>query len=110
MVRHQLGMHHFHKRIRKKKKSAKLSKKVKLLDNLIYVVAFAGPIMTLPQVLKIWVEKEIVGVSLLSWAAFFIFSIIWVVYAMVHKDKPLLISSGLWIIVDMLIVVGLFIN
>ena len=76
------------------------------LDKMIYVVGVSGPIMTFPQLLKIWVEKNAQGVSLFSWAWYLGIAFIWLTYAIVHKEKPLIITYILWIIIEIFIVIG----
>jgi uncharacterized protein with PQ loop repeat len=96
------GLHHFHKRKRRRE----LDKWKQLMDRLIYGVVFGAPLLTIPQVTKIWIEKNAASVSVISWSAYLIAAIFWLVYALVHKEKPLIISSIIWIFLDLLIVVG----
>ena len=77
------------------------------LDRLIYVVAFVGPVMTIPQVLKIWVERTAAGVSLLAWSTYAVTSVVWLLYGLAHKEKPILYSSIFWILLSVLIVLGI---
>ncbi len=65
--------------------------------------------MTLPQVWNIWIDHNAAGVSTVSWASYFVFAFIWLVYGIAHKDKPIIVSNTLWIILDIMIVVGTFI-
>ncbi len=81
----------------------------KEIDHIIYVVAFIGPIMTIPQIFKVWVEQNPSGVSLLTWSTYTITAFFWGVYGVVHKDKPLMLSSLLWILFDALIVIGILV-
>lgn len=107
------GAHHFHKRKRipqKSKDYLHLNKWKKLIDNLIYIVVFVGPVMTIPQVTKIWIEKNASGVSVISWLTYFVTAIFWLIYAIIHKEKPLILSSCIWVFLDLLIVVGIFIH
>jgi uncharacterized protein with PQ loop repeat len=102
-------LHHFHKRERVNVKCEPHShpkKWKKVMDKLIYVVAFIGPIMTLPQIIKIWGEKNAAGVSVASWATFSVLSIFWIIYGIMHEEKPIIISSTLWFILDACVVLG----
>lgn len=96
-------LHHLHKRKRIQVKDEPWKR---ILDKLIYMVAFTGPIMTLPQIIKIWGEKSAAGVSVASWTTFSVLSVFWLIYGVVHKEKPIIISSTLWFILDTFIVVG----
>ena len=79
------------------------------LDKLIYIVGFLGPILTIPQAYSIYSLKDASGVSLISWVWYLIAAIIWLVYAIVHKEKPLIFTNILWILTDIIIVVGILI-
>ncbi|MBS3084650.1 hypothetical protein J4411_01935 [Candidatus Pacearchaeota archaeon] len=103
------GLQHFHIRKRinlKREKFPNPDKKIRVLDKIIYIVSIIGPIMMLPQVLKIFIEKNADGVSMISYASFAFLSIIWLFYGIVHKEKPIIITNLLWIMVHLLVVIG----
>lgn len=88
---------HLHKR-RKKRQSS--------VDKLVYLAVIFGPMMTLPQVYSIWIEKSD-GVSVISWVSYLVIAVIWLFYGLKHKEKPIIVVQLLWIVLDVLIVVGL---
>jgi len=103
------GLHHFHKRKRKYQKQEPYPHPDKLkrfMDKAIYFVAIFGPIMTLPQVAKIWIDKNASGVSILSWGSYLIVGIFWLIYGIMHKEKPIIIANILWIVLEIFIVIG----
>ena len=106
MVQGGPGLYHFHrrKRIYQEHPHPEISKR--FIDKLIYVVAVLGPIMTIPQLIKIWVDKNAAGVSVLSWGSYLVLAIFWLTYGIVHKEKPLIITYTLWIILEAFIVTG----
>ena len=109
MPRNTTGLHHFHVRKRRYKKHEQYphpNKFKRFLDKIIYLVAIVGPIMTIPQLMKIWVDKNAAGVSAVSWGAYFFISIFWVTYGIAHKDKPIIFSSSIWVILHGLVAVG----
>jgi len=63
MVHDGPGLHHYHKR--KREKFPVSHKWKRFMDKAIYGVGIFGPLMTLPQIGKIWIEKNASGVSLL---------------------------------------------
>jgi len=77
-----------------------------LIDKLVYAARIAAPILTVPQVLKIWIGKSAAGVSALTWGTYTITAVIWLAYGIAHKNKPIIISYGLWIVLELLIVIG----
>jgi len=104
------GLHHFHKRKRihlKHEKYPHPNKGIRFLDKLIFVVGVLGPLMTIPQVIKIWVEHNAAGVSFLTWSSFLIFDSVWLTYGIVHKEKPIIVSYSVWLVLELIIVIGI---
>lgn len=81
-------------------------RRISLFDKLIVVAAFVYPLSGLPQVMAVF-SGDADGVSLSSWLGFICFSLLFLAYGMVHKIKPMIITNGLWIVVDGLVVVGI---
>jgi uncharacterized protein with PQ loop repeat len=77
------------------------------VNKIIYVVAIAGPLMTIPQILKIFLEKNAAGVSLTTWSAYIVLGFFWLSYGIMHKEKPIIITNTLWIIIEVIIVMGI---
>ena len=115
------GLHHFHKRKRNKKSEQKeTTKTIKspfetpsrtklkgFMDTIIYIVAVLGPLIAIPQVLKIWYVKDATGVSLITWVGYLAGGFFWLTYGILHKEKPIIITNGLWIFVQIFIIVGI---
>lgn len=76
------------------------------LERLMIFVAVVGPFANLPQLLKIWIKKKTNGVSIVSWILFSILSLVWLIYGIVKKDKYIIISLGITLILQLLIVIG----
>ena len=77
-----------------------------LIDRLAYSFGMLAPFFTLPQILDIW-RGHAAGVSLLTWLAYAVFSVFWLVYSAYHKDRPLVILHALWTAMQLLVVVGI---
>ncbi len=103
------GSHHYHirKRIHQKHEPYPHPDKLKrIFDKIIYGAVIIGPIMNLPQLFKIWFYKNATGVSFVSWISFSIISIIWLVYGILHKEKPIIMMNSALMIVQAFIAVG----
>ena len=72
----------------------------------IYLVGALGPIMTIPQVMKIWVEQNATGVSAISWGAYSLISVFWIIYGIVDRDRPIIFMFIAYFILNILVVVG----
>jgi len=102
------ALHHYH--VRKRKQPYPHTDKWKrFIDQSIYLVGILGPILTVPQLTKIWVEKSAVGVSLITWLAYLIGAIFWLFYGIVHKAKPIIFTYVLFTLVNILVVIGVLI-
>lgn len=97
------GFHHLQKQKSQRKFS---SSWVKLLDKIVFVAAIFGPALTLPQVTKIWLEKNANGVSLITWLGYLGGAIFWTIYGLAHKEKPIILANLLLGILAVAIVLG----
>ena len=97
--------HHFHIRKRLEPYPSKRTL-IRALDVVVYVVGILGPLATIPQVIKIYAAQDATGVSVLSWGIYALFDITWIVYAIVHKERPLIICYSLWFFFNVLVTVG----
>ena len=100
---------HIHRRKRVHQRLEKYphpDKWIKLLDKFLIVIAIVGPLMVLPQILKIFILKDASGVSALSWGLFALFDIPWIIYGFVHKEKPIAIAYLLYLATNLIVVLG----
>ena len=101
--------HHIHLRKQASKKLEAYPHPVtwkRWLDRTVYVTGVLGPLMTLPQVLNVWESKSTSGVSPETWINYSVYSAIWIVYGFAHKEKPIILSNGLFFIFNALVAIG----
>ena len=99
--------HHLHKRKRKSlKKFPHPNKWIRFLDHSILAIAIIGPVMNLPQILKIYLNHSAAGVSALTFSLLFVISIVWLIYGVVHQEKPIIASSSLWLVSHAFVIAG----
>ncbi|MCR4333718.1 MAG: hypothetical protein NUV60_01705 [Patescibacteria group bacterium] len=77
------------------------------LDYLMYGVGIFAPLALMPQIISIYVDHQKEGVSLETWVLLTLFSILWTIYGIVHRDRPIIIAHALFTILDGSIVVGI---
>ena len=99
-----MSRHYAHHRIRLKQLTN--SQRKRLVKRSVLAIAVIEPLMTLPQVYEIWVMKKAEGVSGLTWGLYLIAAVIWLLYGLQLKDKPIIISSVLWLGFETAVVVG----
>jgi uncharacterized protein with PQ loop repeat len=67
-------------------------------------------LMTVPQVLAIWVGREAGGVSLVSWLSYLLAAALWFVYGLQKRDKTIYLACIGWVVLDAAVVVGVIIH
>ncbi|OGL84233.1 hypothetical protein A3B36_01765 [Candidatus Uhrbacteria bacterium RIFCSPLOWO2_01_FULL_55_36] len=103
------GMHHYHtrKRIHHHFEQWPHPNALKrFIDRMVYVVGFFAIAMTVPQFYEVWINKNAAGVSALSWGAYSFTSLFWFFYGILHKERPLMINYGIWVLLNGLIAAG----
>jgi uncharacterized protein with PQ loop repeat len=63
-------------------------------------------LMTIPQVLTIWVGQQAAGVSLLSWSAYLVSALLWFWFGIRKGDKNIYLACVGWIVLDVAVIVG----
>jgi uncharacterized protein with PQ loop repeat len=108
-----MSLIHIHRRKRASNKKLEpyphFVKWKRYIDILIYIVGFLGPIFTIPQIYKIWFMQSALGLSLITWLAYFVGSIIFLFYGVVHKAKPLIIIYTAGALANLVVVIGILI-
>jgi uncharacterized protein with PQ loop repeat len=79
------------------------------LDKIVYIAAFAAPLFELPQLITIYSQHSAKDVSVLTWGFFAAASSIWLIYALRHKIKPLIISYFLFAVIETITFIGIII-
>ena len=63
-------------------------------------------LMTVPQVLTIWVGHQAAGVSVVSWSAYLLSAILWFWYGLQKRDKNIYLPCVGWVGLDAAVIVG----
>ncbi|MAG39430.1 hypothetical protein CMI41_00470 [Candidatus Pacearchaeota archaeon] len=103
------GLHHISKRKRVKKLLQDYPHPkfwVRLLDRFLIIVAFVGPMMMIPQLWQIYFYKSAGDIAVLSWLTLAALNIPWMMYGIVHKERPIVLAYFLWFLVNMSVAVG----
>ena len=67
-------------------------------------------LMTLPQVLTIWVSGQAAGVSVVSWSAYLLSAILWFWYGLQKRDRNIYLPCVGWVGLDAAVIVGALIH
>ncbi|HSW74330.1 MAG TPA: hypothetical protein VLG16_00510 [Candidatus Saccharimonadales bacterium] len=77
------------------------------LDYFVYFFTFATPLFELPQAVEIYSRHSAQDVSLWTWGFFCIDNLVWIIYALHKKIRPLVITSILYEIIELAILIGI---
>ncbi len=81
----------------------------KWLHKAVYVAGILGPLMTIPQIIKIWLYQDASGVSALSWGSYFVLSGFWLAYGIEERETPIIINYVFWMVMHLVVVTGVLI-
>lgn len=77
----------------------------KVIDTATYVVGVGGNLAVVPQIIKAW-ESDAPGLAVLTWLLFTFIGFVWLAYAILHEQKPLIVAQILGISCNLLVVLG----
>lgn len=106
------GEHHIHLRKRKTRELEIFPsprRLVRWLDNILLVVAVIGPLVTIPQIMEIFKTRDVANLSPITWGSYACFNLFWILYGVVHKEKPILITYILWFFANGAVFASIFI-
>lgn len=76
------------------------------LRRVLGFMSIATMLMTIPQVVTIWVGHQAAGVSLLSWGAYLVSAGLWLWYGLEQHDRNIYLPCIGWIALDAAVVAG----
>jgi uncharacterized protein with PQ loop repeat len=79
------------------------------IDSLAYMVGVGGNAAVLPQIVKAWNGKA-PGLAVLTWLLFIGSGLIWLTYAIIHRQKPLIVAQIVGLTCNLAVVVGWMVN
>ena len=86
--------------------SNKIREEKAYVYRLIYIAGIISPIIAFPQIVTIWIEKNASGVSIMAWISYLIVACFWFFYGIINKYKPIIFMYAVWILLEILIIVG----
>lgn len=80
------------------------------LDRVLGFMSVFTMLMTIPQVLTIWVGQQAAGVSVVSWSAYLASAILWFWYGLRRGDKNIYLPCVGWVGLDAAVIVGALVH
>jgi len=84
-------------------------KNKKRIELFALVAGIVQPLITLPQILTIYVNHSANDVSLLTWLGYLFFGVTFLVYGIVFKLKPIWMGQIIWVLMQFITVIGILI-
>ena len=81
-------------------------KAVTFMNRLLGVMSIATMLMTIPQVMTIWLGHHAAGVSVVSWSAYLVSAMLWFWHGLKQHDKNIYLPCVGWIALDAAVIVG----
>ncbi len=79
-----------------------------LIEETVVFFSLAGPIMTLPQIIKVFGEKSVEGLSPITWFAYAFIAFFWLIYGVFIKNRYIVFSNCLWIVMHASMIIGIY--
>ncbi|HKA46470.1 MAG TPA: hypothetical protein VKF40_31035 [Burkholderiales bacterium] len=81
----------------------------RFLSWLLGALSMFTMVMTVPQVLTIWLGHQTAGVSLVSWSAYLFSALVWFWYGIRKRDRNIYVPCIGWIALDAAVVAGVLV-
>lgn len=81
-----------------------------ILDKILPVMSVFTMAMTVPQVWAVWVQGQTAGVSLLSWGAYLVAAVLWLLDGLRKRDATIWVACIGWVLLDAAVVVGVLVR
>lgn len=78
-------------------------------ERLALIAGVLQPLMTLPQVIIIFLHHSASDVSLLTWLGYLVLGLPFLFYGITHRLRPVLVTQILYIILQTSVVIGVLI-
>jgi uncharacterized protein with PQ loop repeat len=75
-------------------------------DRVLYAFSIITILMTIPQVLSVWMNRSAEGVSIITWGTYLVSACVWLVHGLKQRDPTIYRACVAWIVLDAAIVVG----
>jgi uncharacterized protein with PQ loop repeat len=79
------------------------------LRRLLGAMSVFTMLMTIPQVLTIWIGQQAAGVSIFTWSAYLVSAILWLWFGIQKSDKNIYLPCVGWIVLDLAVIMGVII-
>ena len=77
-----------------------------LMHRLLGVMSIFTMVMTITQIVTIWIGHQAAGVSVLSWSAYLVSAVLWLLHGLRQRDRNIYWPCVGWIGLDAAVIAG----
>jgi len=81
----------------------------KLMRRILGSLSFFTMLMTIPQVVTVWLNHQTAGVSLWSWSAYLLSAVLWFWHGLRRHDRNIYLACIGWMALDAAVIVGVLV-
>ena len=100
------AVHHQHMRTRMKSRKFQLS----IVDKLVFVAGPMIPVAIIPTAYAVWIQNQVEGIALPTWIILSMTSIIMAIYAILHREKALILTYIPLFFLNISVVIGVLLK
>ena len=89
-----------------KHKVNKHKKQRSAADKIVYLAAIIEPFFVLPQIIQIFRLENAESISLLTWVGLNFLTAIWIWWAILSKEKVIVIYQGMYFFFNSVVILG----
>ena len=82
----------------------------RLMTRLLAGMSIFTMLMTIPQVLTIWIGHQAAGVSVWTWSAYLVSAFLWFWHGIQKRDKNIYLACIGWIMLDIAVIAGAIVH
>jgi len=73
----------------------------------MFVVGTFAPLALLPQVVQVFVNRDVAGLSASTWVLLGTINALWAIYGILHRERPIIIANAGMALLDFIVVFGI---
>ena len=82
----------------------------RFIDRSAFVVGIIAPLSTVPQIIQIYTTRSAEDLNLGTWGLFLAFTVFWLLYGIVNRARPLIITNSIWLVSYVVVIIGAVIH
>ncbi len=77
-----------------------------ILEPILNLLSIFTMVMTVPQLLTVWLQHDAGGVSVITWSAYLLAAVVWFFHGLQKRDPAIYLACIGWIALDLAVIIG----